>query len=89
MSYIASSNARLITAVLVPPAVFTGFWYLVNTCHTDVWFPILSVILALLILTGSGTPDSFEPARKRVLQVFGKKNTTLRLMDATGALEVR
>ncbi|HET8581332.1 MAG TPA: hypothetical protein VFL98_02600 [Candidatus Paceibacterota bacterium] len=86
MSFIAPSNARLIAAVLVPPAVFIGFWYFVDSCHTDVWFPIFSVILALLVLTGSGTPDTFEPMRRRISSIFGKKNATLRLMDLTHAI---
>ena len=91
MSFIANSNGRLIAAVLIPPAVFIAIWYFINTCHGAIWFPILSVILAIIILTASGTPDYFETYRVKTLQFFGKrtKNTQLKLSDATSVMEVK
>ena len=84
MSFIAHSNARLIAAVLIPPALFIAVWYFINTCHTDIWFPILSVILAIIVLTASGSPEYFEIRRRKVMRFFGNgTNTPVRLIETT------
>lgn len=90
MSFIARSNLRLALAVLVPPAVFVGLWYIVNTCHSNTWFPILSIALAIIVLTGSGTPNAFEKVRIHMMQFFGKrtKNVQMKLAEATSIMEV-
>lgn len=91
MSFIAHSNGRLIAAVLIPPAVFIALWYFINTCHGAIWFPILSVILAIIVLTASGTPEYFEVYRVKIMQFFGKrvKNTQLKLSEASSIMEVK
>lgn len=91
MSFIAHSNGRLVAAVLIPPAVFIGLWYFINTCHGEIWFPILSVILAIIVLTASGTPEYFEIYRVKIMQFFGKrvKNTQLKLSEASSIMEVK
>jgi hypothetical protein len=91
MSFIAHSNSRLIAAVLIPPAVFIGLWYFFNTCHDAIWFPIFSVILAIIVLTASGTPEYFETYRLKIVRFFGKKakNTQLKLVETHSITEVR
>lgn len=91
MAAIARSNLRLSLAVLVPPLVFVGIWYIFNSCHSAVWFPILSVVLAIIVLTASGTPDAFEGIRVKIMRFFGKRTKTiqLKLSEATSIMEVR
>ena len=82
MSFIAHSNGRLIAAVLIPPALFIALWYFINTCHTDIWFPIFIVILAIIVLTASGSPEYFEIRRRKVMRFFGKETSTpVRLIE--------
>ena len=90
MSFIARTNLRLALAVLVPPAIFIGVWYFLNTCHTNTWLPILAIILAIIVLIGSGTPNAFEGIRLRVLHFFGRrtKDVQMKLSEATGAFEI-
>jgi hypothetical protein len=84
MSFIAHSNGRLIATVLIPPALFIAMWYFIDTCHSDIWFPILSVILAIIMLTASGSPEYFEVHRRKIIRFFGyEKNTTVHLIEAT------
>lgn len=91
MSYIAKSNGRLTAAVLVPPALFIALWYFINTCLTNIWFPILAVILGIIVLIASGTPDSFETIRIRTMRFFGRRTETvqMKLSEATSIMEVR
>lgn len=91
MSVIASSNLRLAAAVLVPPAIFIGFWYTLSACRSEVWFPILTIVLAIIVLTASGTPLAFEGIRNHIMQFFGKrsKNIKMKFSEATSIMEVR
>lgn len=66
MSFIVKTNARLIVAVLLPPIVFLGLWYFLNTCHTHIWFPIFAVLLGIGVLTASGSPETFDGMRDNV-----------------------
>lgn len=90
MSVIAKTNLRLALAVLIPPAFFIAVWYFFNSCHTNTWLPILAIILAIIVLIGSGTPNAFEGIRLRTLQLFGKrsKNVQMKLAEATSIMEV-
>lgn len=67
IAILSASPALFAIAVLAPPTLLVGTWFLLETCHNHTWFPVIVLLFAIGVLVGSGFPTFWETQRKRYL----------------------